>query len=97
MGASCLHRQIRATSADISGLFEGIRELQNTPIVMMAANDLQADGQAALGESAGDGNGWVTANGDVISGFHPSDVVFHFDAGDFGGEVECLHRTARLG
>lgn len=40
-----------------------------------------------MGEGAGDGDGGVASGGDVVGGLHPGDVVFHFDAGDFGGVV----------
>src|ERR1700751_1786124 len=77
----------RAAAGDVGGLLEGVGELQDAPVVVMPADDLEADGQAALRKGAGDGRGGVAGGGNVIGGLHPRDVVLHFCAGDFGGVV----------
>src|SRR5690349_22416603 len=77
-----------AALTNLSCLFESVTHLEHAPVVMVAAHDLDADGQPAARESAGNGHGRIPHRRDVISGLHPGDVTFHFHTGNFGGVME---------
>src|SRR6201987_3047059 len=75
----------RAATGDVGGLLEGVGALQDAPVVVMPADDLEADEQAALRKGAGDGRGGSGGGGNVRGGLHPRDGVLLLWAGDFGG------------
>src|SRR5439155_8841442 len=77
------------TFSDVRSLLESVSHLQDSPIVVVPADDLNSDRQSAFGEGTGNRDGGVPRDGDVISRLHPGDVVFHLHAGN-------LHRVMRL-
>ena len=69
--------QRRAKITKSGCLFEGVGQLHDFKIVLVATDDLNADGQALAGESGGYGNRWMSGDCDVVAGLHPVDVRFH--------------------
>src|SRR5580692_3402885 len=68
-------RDARALLAEAGGLFEGVGHLQDAEVLLVAADDLDADGEAFRGEAAGDRRGRIASGRDVPAGFHPVDVA----------------------
>src|SRR5579864_3589274 len=68
----------RALLAKAGGLFEGVGQLQDTEIRLVAADDLDADGEAFRREAAGDRGSRIAGGRDVPAGFHPVDVAGEF-------------------
>ena len=65
-GGSTVLPNRRTAPANIGGLFEGIRHLQRPPVVVVSADDLDADGQPRLGKSTRNGNRRISNHRDVI-------------------------------
>ena len=60
---NCSHKALderRATAGDVGSLFEGVGQLQDAPIVVMPAHNLQANGKPALRKSTRDGRGRIS-------------------------------------
>ena len=85
--------------AETGCLFKCMRELQDAEILLVAADDLQADGKT-FGREAGRHRGCGISGGrDVPAGLHPVDVVVEVHAGDLGwiGRVDVERRQLRGG
>jgi len=66
-------------------MFEGVGELEDAEVLLVAADDLEADGQAVGREACGHGNSRIAGSGDVPAALHPVDVVGEVNAIDLGG------------
>jgi hypothetical protein len=66
-----LQDDIGTASAEVSGLFKGVRELEDAEVLLVAAYNLEADGQAFRRESCGHRNSGIAGSRDVPAGFHP--------------------------
>ena len=76
--------------ASISGgALEGVRKLQDAPLVPMTADDLQADRQPAGGKSRRDRDRRVRHHRHIPAGAHPVDIGRHRGAGNRGG-IRCV-------
>ena len=86
-------------SAEVGGLFEGVGELEDAEVLLVAADDLQADGQAFGREACGHGSSGIAGSGDVPAALHPVDVVGEVNAVDLGGpgRVDVEGRQLRGG
>ena len=60
-------------------------ELEHAEVLLVAAYDLQSDGEAFGREAGGDGSRWIAGSGDVPAALHPVDVVGEVNAVDLGG------------
>lgn len=58
--------------------------MEDAPVGLIAADDLEAYGEAVGGEAGRDGDGGVVQYRDVVAGAHPVDVVAELLAVDFG-------------
>ncbi len=85
--------------AESGGLLEGVGELEDGEILLVAADDLNADGESFGSEAGRHGGSRVTGGGDVPAGLHPIDVAGEFHAGDLGGvgRVDVEGRQLRGG
>ena len=80
-----LQRNIGPPSTEAAGFFEGMSELEDAKVLLVAAHDLEADGQAFGREACGYGGSGVAGSRDVPAAFHPVDVVGEVNAVDLGG------------
>src|SRR5690349_5593812 len=87
-------RNGRALSGELSGLFEGVRELECGEVLVVAANDLYADGKAFGREAGGYRGGGIAGGRDIPAGLHPIDVVRQTYSGD-GSGVGCVDIEGR--
>src|SRR5437899_9299471 len=66
------------------GLLKRATHLQQTPVVMMARDDLDSHGQAFGGETARDRQCRIAHDRNVVAGLHPVDIGGELNTGDFG-------------
>src|ERR1044072_4174188 len=67
---------------------ESVRDLKDTKIVAVTADDLNSDGEAVGGETGGNGNRRTERRADPVRRFHPGKIVVHRDAVDLARPVE---------
>src|SRR5262245_46383902 len=80
-------------------LFEGIRQLQHAELILMASDNLHADGQAFRRETARHGDGGQTCHRHKVARLHPINVGLHLHAIDLRDVgllyIEWEHLTDR--
>src|SRR5271155_4923242 len=66
--------------AEASRLFESVRHLQDAEVLLVAADDLQADRKTFRCETCRHGGRWIARCRNVPATFHPVDVVIELHA-----------------
>src|SRR6266487_3390147 len=79
---------------EAGSLLEGIGQLQHPPVVLVAPDDLHADGQALRREATRYRDRRETGDADVIARPHPVDIGLHRHAVDFT-DVRLVHIEGR--
>jgi len=64
-----LQGDIGTASAEVVGLFEGVSKLEDAKVLLIAAYDLEADGEAFGRKASGHGSSGIAGRGDVSSRF----------------------------
>src|ERR1700722_4785587 len=80
--------------AESGCLFQCVRKLQDTEILLIAAHDLQADGKTLGCKACRDRGCRVSGGRNVPASLHPVDVVVEVDARDLSriGRVDVERR-----
>ena len=86
-------------SAGVIGLLEGVAELEDAEVLLVAADDLETDRKAFRCEAGGDRGSGIAGGGDIPAALHPVDVVSEMDAVDLcrPGCVDVEGRQLRRG
>src|ERR1700735_3467130 len=90
-------RDRRTSLSESRWLFKCVRKLQDTEILLIAADNLHANRKAFARKSRRHGGCRVSRGRDVPAGLHPVDVIAKVDAGDLRwiGRVDVERRQLR--